>query len=148
MTVLERFEEKFVPVTESGCWLWTAAILRGGYGAFKINGMTGVAHRISFELYVGDIPEGLYVLHKCDIPSCVNPDHLFLGTHQDNMDDMRRKGRSIHAFGADHGRSKLTEKQILAIRKDKRILREIAADYGVGKAQISSIKRLEFWKHI
>jgi hypothetical protein len=91
--VTDRFWEK---VDKSGeCWVWTAAKQASGYGKFVIRkGDTPVgAHRLAYQLEVGDIPEGMYVLHRCDNPSCVRPDHLFVGTHLDNMADMRAKGR-------------------------------------------------------
>jgi len=91
-TSKQRFEEKFIPVPESGCWLWTAGLNKSGYGLFYLNwAMT--AHRASYALYKGEIPDGLYVLHKCDVKCCVNPDHLFIGTHSDNMKDYADKRR-------------------------------------------------------
>lgn len=93
---------------ESGCWNWIGQKNRDGYGALKValgsrelSVMRG-AHRVSFEAFKGEIADGLEVCHSCDNPSCINPDHLWAGTHQENMDDMRRKGRSklINAYGA------------------------------------------------
>lgn len=81
----------------SRCWEWTAAINKYGYGVFRLKGES-LAHRISYQIFHGCLKEGIQVLHKCDNPKCVNPDHLFTGTHQDNMDDKSKKGRSRH-FG-------------------------------------------------
>jgi hypothetical protein len=89
-TPKQRFEEKFIPVPESGCWLWTAGLGVGGYGQFYLEWPTP-AHRASYMLYKGEIPEGMYILHKCDVKCCVNPDHLFVGTHSDNMKDYADK---------------------------------------------------------
>lgn len=85
------------PVLGTPCWVWTASRFVRGYGALKVDdGPKGYAHRISWELHFGPIPDGLWVLHRCDNPPCVNPAHLFLGTHLDNMADMDAKGRRNH----------------------------------------------------
>ena len=89
----ERFHDKYIPVTETGCWLWISCCNGDGYALISANGKSMRAHRLSWEMHRGPIPRGLFVLHKCDTPECVNPDHLFLGTNQDNMDDAKRKGR-------------------------------------------------------
>jgi hypothetical protein len=91
------FKAKCVPEPNTGCWLWLQPDIRGGrisYGHFRIDRRPMGAHRASWLLYRGEIPAGAHVLHRCDTPSCVNPDHLFLGTHDDNMRDMAQKGRS------------------------------------------------------
>lgn len=106
-TAKARFEAKYLAEPNSGCWLWTAALER--YGYFKLDGKQISAHRASFIIYVGPIPENLFVLHQCDNPPCVNPNHLFLGTHQDNVDDMMRKGRHGTAIS---GISKAKRKRI------------------------------------
>lgn len=112
LPLAERFNKKWQPVTETGCWLWTGAITKG-YGMIG-SGLgdrrTLLAHRVSWELCNGPVPAGLHVLHKCDTPACVNPDHLFLGTHTDNMCDMTKKGRQVSGtlgkIGADHANSR------------------------------------------
>lgn len=92
-TLKERFEEKY-KIVASGCWEWQYSVNKKGYGMFGIaTSTTQLAHRVSFTLYKGDIPEGLFVLHHCDNPKCVNPEHLFLGTNTDNMRDAKAKGR-------------------------------------------------------
>lgn len=93
MSLLERFEEKVEPVTESGCHIWMGCCTPKGYGQFRADGKTALAHRIAYELYRGPIPEGMCACHTCDNPSCVNPEHLSLGTPKDNTHDMLRKGR-------------------------------------------------------
>lgn len=89
----ERLMASCVPVPDAGCWLWTAAWNKQGYGSFKIGRRTFAAHRVMYEELVGPIADGLFACHKCDTPACVNPAHIFLGTAQENMQDMIRKGR-------------------------------------------------------
>jgi len=97
-----RFINKVKPLP-NGCWLWTAATNNKGYGTFKYcGGNDKKAHRVSYEMFVSPIPDGAMVMHICDNPSCVNPDHLRPGRHADNVDDMVRKGRQ--AVGARHAR--------------------------------------------
>jgi hypothetical protein len=94
MTLLERFEAKYIPVTESGCWLWEAFVDVDGYGTIWDGRIkrSALAHRISYELYRGN-PGEFHVLHLCDVRCCVNPNHLFLGTNLDNIADRHKKGR-------------------------------------------------------
>jgi hypothetical protein len=92
-TLRERFDANWEPVPECGCWIWTGSHASNGYGRVLLCKGGVSAHRVSYELNVGPIPPGLRVLHKCDTRSCVNPDHLFLGTTQDNATDMARKDR-------------------------------------------------------
>lgn len=117
---IERFWAK---VDKSGdCWLWTAGT-RGSYGRFSLEIINSEkqkqvpAHRFSYELHFGEIPEGLLVCHECDVKVCVNPEHLFLGTNQDNTDDMITKGRKATTKGVLNGRSKLDEEIVRCIRK-------------------------------
>lgn len=90
---ITRFNEKWIGEPNSGCWLWDGAISTNGYGAFRFNNKTVPAHRASYMLFTGNINSGFEICHKCDTPSCVNPSHLFLGTHKDNMVDASRKGK-------------------------------------------------------
>jgi len=93
--IIERFEAKYEPEPTTGCWLWTAGRDRFGYGQFTFPGNQHVlAHRASYMLFIGPIPDGMCVLHHCDTPPCVNPSHLWLGTNDQNMADMAMKGRA------------------------------------------------------
>jgi len=85
--------ENYEPVTESGCWIWMGSTTQKGYGDIKYDKKHHRAHRLSYELHNGAIEDGLMVCHSCDTPSCINPEHLFMGTAQDNTDDMVKKGR-------------------------------------------------------
>ena len=92
----ERFHDKYIPEPNSGCWLWMGAISNTGYGNLGKGGRGGGAiwaHRLSYEIHKGPIPEGKFVCHKCDVSSCVNPDHLFLGDNSENMRDCYKKKR-------------------------------------------------------
>lgn len=152
-TLMERFEDKFIPEPNSGCWLWIANAFPSGYGQIKAKGKPRLAHRVSWELYNGPIPEhdsyhGICVCHKCDNPSCVNPDHLFLGTQSDNVADQVKKGRTNPPKGESQVNAKLTEADVLAIRADPRTYREIAPDYGITHPHVSDIKNRKRWRHI
>lgn len=93
MTLRETIESKSIPVPESGCWLWLAATSPTGYGLTGLRAGPALAHRAAYEAYVGPIPAGRVVCHRCDTPSCVNPAHLFSGTQMDNIRDCASKGR-------------------------------------------------------
>jgi hypothetical protein len=148
VSLLERFEAKFIPEPNTGCWLWIAGVSRGGYGSFKVGGKHVQAHRVAYNIFNGAIGGGLHVLHHCDIPQCVNPDHLFLGTAKTNGEDRMRKGRSSHhsVSGMAHGRAKVTNEGIISIRHDIRTTRAIAADFNISHQQVSRIKTGKRWK--
>lgn len=147
-TELSRFEEKYIPVTESGCWIWIGANKPDGYGQIFYKGKCQTAHRVSWQLHKGEIPPNLGVLHHCDTPACVNPSHLFLGTVKDNMQDCVKKGRRPRRYGDLIGTAKLSNKDIAHIRQDKRIARDIALDFNVSRSTISHIKNNRSWRNI
>lgn len=110
-----------IRVDENGCWIWTGRLKDTGYGEINPGGRSSPrgAHRISYELFKGEIPKGMYVLHKCDVRCCVNPDHLFIGTAKDNTQDMMSKGRGkyVARYGEDCPQAKLSRKDVEDIRK-------------------------------
>lgn len=150
----KTFEERYIPEPNSGCWLWIGGVDTKGYGRVSSSNTTEgpcLAHRASYELAHGPIPDGMFVCHKCDTPCCVNPSHLFLGTAKDNMQDMVRKGRKApipDQRGERAYASKLTDSQARAILADQRRHRLIAADYGVSRSAIRHIKYGERFGHL
>ena len=146
--------EKVKKTGKNGCWSWTGNVNPKGYGTIKrgYNENNIVAHRASWEVHRGPIPDGMLVLHKCDNPPCTNPDHLFLGTHQDNMDDMVTKERQSKLTGENHGRAKLTEKEVLEIRDlygfHHYERNELALKFNISYATIGDIIHFRSWKNI
>lgn len=144
----ERFWEK---VDKSGgCWLWTAGIYKDGYGQFQYKLKMVAAHRYSWELHFGEIPEGLQVLHKCDTRNCIRPEHLFLGTNQDNVDDKVSKGRQHKPKGVLHGRSKLDDNKVRCIRRYYPMFtqRDLAKFFNVYESTINKVVHYITWKHV
>ncbi len=145
----ERFWDKVMKDPNSGCWLWTGSLGGHGYGQIAKDGRPQTTHRVSYEIACGEIPAGKWVLHKCDIRSCVNPDHLFLGTASDNNWDKVSKGRSNSVRGERAGRAKLTEEDVRTIRGLKWMnASEIGRLYGIASGNISCILRRKSWKHV
>lgn len=157
-TLAERFWARVDKRGPDECWPWLGAKNCGGYGRIckgnrKGGAPTIQAHRASYELNVGPIPDGLFVCHHCDNRACVNPAHLFLGTAQDNADDMVRKGRSprhgkTHNSGERNGRAKLTAQQVIEIRQSPMTYDQISKVYGISDGAISGILSRKNWKHI
>lgn len=138
-------------IEENGCWLWRGPVGRGGYGAsFSINGKEYTAHRASYTLFNGTIPDGMHVCHICDTPRCVNPDHLFLGTHADNMGDMAKKSRCPGLQGEASPRAKLSEEDVKQIRILAKTTTQIviASKFGVDRTCIGLILSGKTWSHI
>lgn len=150
----ERIERRFwakVKIDPNGCWLWQGSTKGDGnnYGQFGFCGKVSAAHRVSYELHYGPFDKALHVLHRCDCPPCVRPDHLFLGTHLDNMLDKLNKDRVPH--GENAGRAKLTAVQVHEVLEDYASglnIREVAEKFGVSKCAIGAILRGVSWREI
>jgi hypothetical protein len=166
-TTLDRFWEKVEIGGSDQCWLWTGSKRNKGYGAFiyEKNGQVvqGRAHRYSYELHVGEIPPGLFVLHTCDNPACVNPFHLFLGTNQDNVDDMMKKGRHKSAgsktplskckykHGIEHHQAKLNPDLVRQLRNDRAAgmsYSKLAKKYHLALGSTYRIVNRKVWKDV
>lgn len=148
---MSEWFENYYTEDANGCWIYSGRIRDDDYGNIFHNGKHEKAHRLFWELHNSKIPEGMKVLHKCDVRSCVNPAHLFLGTQQDNMTDMKAKGRWPDRKGSINGNAKLSEGQILEIftlLEEGRLFNyEIAELYGVAGTTISYIKN-KGWRHL
>ncbi len=131
------------------CWVWTAGFFPSGYGSISINDRTYKVSRVVYELAHGKFDKKLYVLHRCDNKKCVNPKHLFLGTHRDNMKDMVKKGRQSRG---EDGRNKLTIREVLKIRetfKKAGVTKQYLANrFNVSRKLIANIINRIAWKHI
>lgn len=150
---VDYFFDRSIPEPNSGCWIWLNAISeRTGYGALRVAGITKRAHRTCFEVATGsDAPKGLDVCHTCDVRCCVNPDHLFLGTRKDNMEDCAKKGRIKlpGLCGEDCSHAVLSDSEVLAIRASVgQSQRALARRYGVDKGTIAHILHRKTWRHI
>jgi hypothetical protein len=146
----ERLERYGWTVTDSGCWEFNGP-KRHGYGQLSIRGnRSAVASRVAYEAWIGEIGEGMFVCHHCDNPACINPGHLFLGTHDENMDDCRSKER--HAHGEGQWMALLTEADCLTIRElyatGAYTQKELGRRFGVVQTTISAIVRRVNWKHV
>lgn len=176
--VAQRFNMR-VQKTDT-CWLWLGKLDKDGYGRLRVDGLHVKAHRYAYELQNGDIPDGMLVCHKCDNPQCVNPDHLFLGTCADNIADRNAKGRTAsgdsnasrkypgirklgkrhwwakgqphHPQGTKNGRSKLSESDVLEIRRlwDEGEYTKVALgkQFGVSDVIILKVIRRQLWAHV
>lgn len=145
-TIEERFWDK---VSKSdGCWLWNGSVDTEGYGQLYRGGkhQNVAAHRFSWQIHFGDIPIGMKVLHRCDTPPCVRPDHLFLGTQADNIADMDAKGRRSH--GEASPSAKLSENDVRQIRHSTKRNVELSLEFNVDASVISEIRSGKKWRHV
>ncbi len=150
-----KFWSKVMVIAVDDCWIWSGSMNSQGYGQMKVGEHYVRAHRLSWMIHHGAIPEGKMVCHHCDVPMCVNPKHLFIGTSKDNMQDMARKGRNRHPtyYGEEHPRSKLTITNVRDIRARLQnyswgLYRALGREYGVDKETIRNIDRGINWRTI
>lgn len=155
---LKRFWSRVRKGNPDECWAWAGCVDKDGYGYFSgilrkgVRKQTLKAHRVSYFIEHGALPYRMCVCHRCDNPRCVNPMHLFLGTHAENRHDMDTKGRSNPHSGITHWQSKLTDDQVQEIRilrlVKKRSLQEIADVFGISFSNVGHIARGDAWKHL
>lgn len=151
---VQRFFEQIDKNGPNGCWLWTGAKYRGGYGHMGMNGKNTKVHRFSYEHFVGPIPAGLIVRHKCDNPCCVNPEHLMTGTHKDNTNDKIARGRFRYgtARGEANGRTKLTVESVMKTKEmwdtKQFTIPMIAAATGITRTNVGAIVQGRTWRHV
>jgi len=131
---------------DGDCIIWTGAHVPRGYGTLKFHGKWEYAHRLAWQERNGPIPTGHFVCHKCDRPACVNPDHLFIGTHAENMEDMKAKGRQ--RLGTKNRAAKLSEADVLAIRSSVLSTTALSAKYGVTPSVLSKARNGLTWRHV
>lgn len=152
-----RFK-KHIKVAPSGCHEWQGHIMRNGYGQFNVNGKVQLTHRVSYEMSNGCIPQGMYVLHRCDNPACCNPEHLFVGTQADNMRDAKLKGRSRSPLidnpriGKLNVNAKMTDELVARARSMYATggysQPQLARMFGVSKASMNSLLLRKTWAHV
>lgn len=157
---IDRIMDRVVMIPEAGCWIFTGAVNDFGYGIVGMGERgTGVdrAHRIAYRHFVGPTPDGLVVCHRCDVPACCNPHHLFLGTHADNHADMDKKGRrsapprNLHDIGEYRYNSRLKESDVIEIRvayDNGAKLADLAREYKYSQAAMYRVCKRIIWKHL
>lgn len=141
--------QNYIPVPETGCWIWLGAWNSRRYGRIASGGRNPrIASRLFYEHFVGPIPTGHFVCHKCDTPPCVNPDHLFVGTPKENAADMAAKGRHAPVRGTSNPNTRLTEADVLEIREWRESHRKTAKKFGISSGQVSNIRGRLYWTHL
>lgn len=147
----ESLESRTITEPNTGCWLFTGSLSQERYGKIRHGWFIVLAHRLMYELVTGLRPDGMEVCHRCDNPTCCNPDHLFLGTHAENMRDSARKGRSRKGEQAKAAKRRLALAEVRTIRASilagNRLV-DLARKYGVSVAAISNIGRMKTWREI
>jgi HNH endonuclease len=150
-TLNERFFDKFKMTDKNKCWEWFGNRNPSGYGMIGYLATQVLAHRVSWEVHRGKIPKGLFVLHRCDNPPCVNPNHLFVGTCKDNAQDMILKGRKPDTSGSKNGMSKINEADALKIRRLSAAgnnFTKIGRRFGLCTTSVSNIVKRKKWSHV
>jgi hypothetical protein len=145
-TALERFARHYIPEPNSGCWIWMGALSLDGYALFYNNGCVK-GSIFSWELHRGS-RNGFHVLHNCDNRTCVNPDHLHLGTNADNVKEREQRKKRAPPQGSKNGFAILSENDVIAMRADKRPTPIIAKEYGIHRSRVWAIKNRRGWKHV
>jgi hypothetical protein len=151
LTSIQRFLKKTKINQTTGCIEWIGCKIPKGYGQFTANAISYRAHRFSYQYYIGPIPSEMFVLHKCDNRGCVNPDHLFLGTHDDNMKDMVNKNRSVHRYGELSPSATLTNREVIKIKEQiqsKSSYKEIMNNFNISKSILFDIRSGRSWSTI
>lgn len=150
-TIAQDFDSYWIENQQTGCWEWQRAKTAAGYGNFRASDGIVLSHRFSYERTHGAIPDGMFVLHRCDNRSCVNPSHLFLGSHADNMRDMKDKGRANGGGlgGEFNGQSKLTYEKVAEIKTlwaaGQTSQHKLASKFGVSQKIIHNIVTGKAW---
>lgn len=146
MTLAEKLAGRSSADPHSGCLLWTGPRTPDGYGIVWHEQTNLLVHREAWKLANGDIPSEMFVCHRCDVRNCINPEHMFLGSPQDNMDDKMMKGRHRTPRGEEHPAAKLTAEAVARIRTDTRPTKIIADEFGVSEGAIRHVRKLDTWR--
>lgn len=145
--------DRSLPEPNTGCRLWLGALDGKGRGHLRIDKKDVSAHRLSYELFVGPIPDGLCVCHKCDVGHCIEPSHFFLGTKADNNRDCVAKKRDFHRFGVENGSAKIDDEEVVRLiriryRTEDITQSKLASELGISQQLVSAIVRREVWRRV
>lgn len=150
--IRDRILDGFIPEPNSGCWLWEGSSNKSGHCQIYYNKQLRYVHRLSYELFVGPIPKYKFILHKCDVASCINPDHLYVGTARDNVKDRVERKRSFRPKGELHPLAKMIDRDVIIIKSlyedHKLSIADIASLFNMSFTNINRILRNVTWKHV
>lgn len=144
----ERIERYSMPIPESGCIVWTSTVGSNGYPFLEHRGKIIYLHKYVYKMINGPIPKGLWILHKCDVKSCINPNHLYAGTPTQNAQDRERRGRGNPPKGSEHVFSKLNDDIVRDVRNSSESNYALGIKYGVARATIRNARNRKTWKHV